>query len=132
MIRARLMLALTALLLVAGVSWAAQTQTPVAAAGLPGVVITTVAQGATVLATDQDTLTGKVAQIVKLTDVDGREFVLLVRLQRASNGLFLDIVGEATIGQLDTRVAAMAITGNSHPSTAEDATDTAVLADAQD
>lgn len=126
--RARLALVMAALVLVASVAWAAQTQTAAQVVGLPPLVITTVAQSAEVLATDEATLTGKAAHVVKLTDVNGSEVVLLIRVQRVSNGLFLDVVGEATIGELTTRVAAMAITGNSHPSTAEDATDTAVLA----
>lgn len=132
MSQTKALLALLALVLVASVSWAAQTQTSMAAAGLPGVVVTAVAQSAEVLATDQDTLTGKLVHVVSCTTVDGYPFVLLVRVQKVSNGLFIDIVGEATIGELTTRVAAMAITGNSHPSTEEDAADTAALAAAAD
>lgn len=118
-----------ALVASAGV-FAAQTQTSARMGGLPLLTITTQAQTATVLATDDGSSASKLCHVVSCTTVDGHPFVLLVRLQKASNGLFLDVIGEATIGELTTRVTAMEITGGSHPSPTKDAIDTAVLADA--
>lgn len=40
----------------------------------------------------------------------------------------LDIVGEATIGELTTRTTGMTITGGIHPTVGDDAIDVAVLA----
>lgn len=111
---------------------AAQTQTAVDVAGLPPVVITAQAQTASVLATDPGTSSSKRAHVLSLTTVDGYPVVILLRVEHASNGLFIDVIGEASIGELTTRVAAMAITGSSHPSPADDAIDAAVLADAAD
>lgn len=126
------MLALVLALIASVGVFAAQTQTSARVGGLPHLTITTQAQTATVLATDDTSSPNKLCHVVSCTTVDGYPFVLLVRLQKASNGLFLDVIGEATIGELTTRVNAMAITGGSHPSPSEDAIDTAVLADAAD
>lgn len=111
-----------------GAARAAQTQTPLTMAGVPDLTITCVAQAVEVLATDPGTSSHKRAQVVQITDVDGREFFLLVRVERAVNGLFLDIVGEATVGELTTRTTGMTITGGIHPTVGEDAIDVAVLA----
>lgn len=111
---------------------AAQTQTAIDVAGLPQVVVTAQAQTASVLATDTGLSGSKRAHVISLTTVDGYPVVLLVRVQHAANGLFIDVIGEATIGELTTRVTAMTITGSSHPSPAKDAIDTAALADAAD
>lgn len=120
------MLALV-LVLVASFAWAAQTQTSLKLAGLPPVVITTSAQAATVLATDAGTNASKRVHVVKLTNVNGVENVLLIRVQRATNGLFVDVVLEATIGEVSTRSTATTLTGSSHPSPTKDAIDTAAL-----
>lgn len=112
-------------------AYAAQVQTTLDVAGLPQVVVTAQAQTATVLATNDDS-PSKSVHVISCTTVDGYPFVLLLRVQNATNGLFIDVIGEASIGELTTRVTAMTITGSSHPSTAKDAIDTAVLADAVD
>lgn len=127
------MLLLAALLLAVTFNvYAEQTQTPVTVAGLPDFVVTAQAQTAEVLATDTGTVGSKRAHVISMTTVDGYPVVLLVRIQKAPNGIFLDIIGEATIGELTTRVGSMEITGSSHPSTEEDAVDTAVLEAAAD
>lgn len=121
-------LVLAVMLVVGSIVHADQAQTPLTMAGVPNLVITAVAQDVEVLATDAGSVPSKRAQVIKFTDVDEREFVLLVRLQRSGNGLFLDLVPEATIGELTTRVNALAITGSAHPSPGEDTVDAAVLA----
>lgn len=55
---------------------------------------------------------------------------LMVRIQRATNGLFIDVVTASTLAQLDTNVGSMDFSGRSHPSPTEDAVDTAALLDA--
>jgi hypothetical protein len=121
--------ALAVALLICAVVYAAQVQTTLDITRKP-VILTAVGKDAAVLATDTGSNANKRAQVVTIDLSDAAETtaVLLVRVQDAPNGLFIDIVGEATIGELSTRVSAMTLTGNSHPSTAEDAIDTAVIA----
>lgn len=125
-------IAVFALLLVAAFglrAYAAQAQTTgIGISGLPQITITAAGQAVSVLATDPGTLASKRAQVVQFTDVDGRTFVVLVRAQKSPTGFYLDLVAEASIGELTTRVAAMTLTGASHPAPAADAVDTAVLA----
>lgn len=82
---------------------------------------------ATVDELDTGSRPDKRAAIVNLV-VHDRPVVLLVRLQHANNGLFVDVVADATIGEVDTRTGAMSLTARSHPSPTEDAVDTAILA----
>lgn len=126
--RNKVFVAVLAVLLVATFAWAQQVQTAFSVLGLPQVVVTAEAQTASVLATDEGTVASKRAHVISMTTVDGYPVVLLVRVQKAPNGLFVDVIGEASIGELTTRVSALELTGGSHPSPAEDDVDTAVLA----
>lgn len=69
--------------------------------------------------------------VIVTGEVNSQAFALLVRVQRAPNGLFLDLVIDQSLAALDTRVGAMNLTSRSHPAPAEDAIDTAILAAAQ-
>lgn len=120
---------LFALLLVCAVFgprvWAANTNSALSMAGLP-VVLSVDGDSAAVDELDPGTSATKRAAVVGF-DVHGRAVVVLVRIQRASNGLFIDLVGDNTIGEVTTRTTAMNLSGRSHPAAAKDAIDTAIL-----
>lgn len=62
--------------------------------------------------------------------VSGQAVVVLVRVQQAPNGLFVDLVPSNTIGNLETAVGSMDLSATvpSHPSPADDAIDAAAIA----
>lgn len=60
--------------------------------------------------------------------VSGQAVKLLLRVQKASNGLFIDACVSDTDANLSTLVNAMNLSGRSHPSPTKDAIDTAILA----
>lgn len=60
--------------------------------------------------------------------VSGQAVKMLVRLQKASNGVFVDVCVSDTDANLSTLVTAMNLTARSHPSPTKDAIDTAILA----
>ena len=75
------------------------------------------------------TLTGKCGQIVRVVSNGETKFVL-VRIQRASNGLWIDTIAAETTSALATRIAAFDLASASpgHPSPVNDATDDALAA----
>jgi hypothetical protein len=60
--------------------------------------------------------------------VSGQAVKMLVRLQKASNGVFVDVCVSDTDANLSTLVTAMNLSSRSHPSPTKDAIDTAILA----
>lgn len=91
-------------------------------------VTSTVPAGATVAVTADTTGSGgsKKAMIHKFT-VGGNEFDVLIRVQTTGHGVYVDLVGDATITSLSTTAASLNITTSGHPTPAKDATDTAAL-----
>lgn len=78
-------------------------------------------------------LTGKTGWVGKCT-VNGQEVFLLIRLQEAGNGVWLDVLASDTAANLDTLAGALSlatVTSSAHPSPAEDACDTALILAAQ-
>src|SRR5690606_21421910 len=127
--RNKLVAAVFALLIVAAFAWGEQVQTPFDILGTPYLVVTAQAEEAEVLATDDGSgSSSKRAKVVKLSDGTGKELVLLLRVQRAPGGLFVDVIGDASVAALTSRVIDLEITGVDHPSPTKDAVDTAVLA----
>ena len=120
-----------ALLLVAfvGVAFAATTTaTGLDVAGLPRVVLTVdAATTGDVVATDTGTLFGQRAQILRVVSGGETKFVL-VRIQRASNGLWIDTIAAETTTALATRIAAFDLTSTAtgHPSPVNDSVDDAL------
>lgn len=98
-------------------------------AGLPQITLTLDATAPVAKATDVGTLASKRAAVLTCT-VNGQAVALLVRVQRAPNGLFLDLVAAESVVALDTATGNMDLSAEvpSHPSPEEDAVDTAVLA----
>lgn len=98
-------------------------------AGLPEVVLALDGTAAAVEATDAGSLASKRAAVLSCT-VNGQAVVLLVRVQKAPNGLFLDVVAAESVAALDTAAGNMDLSAEvpAHPSPDEDAVDTAVLA----
>lgn len=76
---------------------------------------------------DSGTSASKRAAVVAFKSHE-RDVVILVRIQDAPNGLFVDIVGDRTIGEVTTRTSAMNLSARSHPSPTVDAIDAAILA----
>lgn len=60
--------------------------------------------------------------------VSGQAVKILVRVQKASNGTFLDLCVSDTDANLSSLVTAMNLSARSHPSPTKDAIDTAILA----
>ena len=77
-------------------------------------------------------LAGDKRALVLNFSVNGQACVMLVRLQTATNGLFVDLVVDQSLAALDTRVGAMNLSGRSHPAPQEDAIDTTILVAAAD
>jgi hypothetical protein len=90
---------------------------------------------ASVIAADDGShnLTGKTGW-VGVCSVNGQDVYLLIRLQEAGNGIWLDVLASDTAANLDTLAGASdlsTVTSSAHPSPTEDACDTALIADAQ-
>lgn len=118
---------LCALLAMAGISLAANTNSPIALAGLPPITLSVDADSAAVDELDDgDTSPSKAVACIACS-VSGQAVVLLVRIERASNGLFLDVLADSTTTTLQTRLNSMSLTSRSHPSPAKDSIDQAVL-----
>ncbi len=96
--------------------------------GLKHVYVTSkCAAGSTVAVTGA--LTGgsaKKAMVHKFT-VAGAELDVLVRIQHTAHGVYIDLVGDATITSLSTTVLGMSLTTPNHPTPAKDTHDTAAL-----
>ncbi|HYE92704.1 MAG TPA: hypothetical protein VEA38_16860 [Terriglobales bacterium] len=128
MSKLKALMVVLALLLVAGLALAANTNTSAALGGLPPIVLSVDGTAANTTAADASFSGSKGAQVVHFT-VDGKDVMALVRVQKANNGLFIDVIAAGPArANLLTAVAAMNFTGRSHPSPTEDAVDTAVLA----
>lgn len=116
---------------VAGLSvWAADTATErvVTVTRKPIELSVISTETVTELAADETTIPGKFAGIYQVSQSGGPAVItLLVRIQDAGNGTYLEIVVDDTLANLDTQTGTLALT-NSHPSAAEDAADTAALA----
>lgn len=83
--------------------------------------------GDVVASSTDDSLTGKCAQIVRVVSNGETKFVL-VRVQRASNGVFIDTIAAETTTALATRIAAfdLSTAQPAHPSPTNDAVDDAL------
>lgn len=106
--------------------WAANTNSVLSMAGLGNVVLSVDADSAVVDELDASGKASKRAAVIACA-VSGQAVVLLVRLQQSNRGLFLDIVADDTVTDLDTRVGSLNLSGRNHPSPTEDAVDTAIL-----
>jgi hypothetical protein len=95
--------------------------------GLPPVTFGTNADTTAVTRIDSNTVTGKRAFLVHMV-VNSQDVYMLVRLQRASNGMFLDLVADSSAANLDAQITAMDFSATSigHPSPTRDATDDAL------
>ncbi len=124
--RARSALLCFALLLLAVHAYAAATtSTGIDVAGLPRVVLTVnAATTGDVVCTDTGTLYGKRAQVIRTVSNSETKYVL-VRIQKASNGLFVDEIAAETTTALATRINAFDLTSTAlgHPSPTHDAAD---------
>lgn len=124
-------LILVALALVAGFTLgraeAGNTADQVTLAGLPGVTFATNADTTGVVRVCSNTVIGKRAFLVHFV-INGQDVYMLARLQRASNGLFLDLVADSSAANLDAQITAMDFSATSigHPSPTRDATDDAL------
>lgn len=125
----RLVLLLAVVLVVAvmsAASRAANTNSTGVVLGLPPVILSL--DGTSAAVDDTHFSSGHKGAAVIACVVSGQAVNLLVRVQKASNGLFIDIVASDTVTNLDTAVGSMDFSGRSHPSPTEDAVDTAILA----
>lgn len=126
-----------ALTVATGLAFAAtSTPTLTPRIGKKGAMVTLEAStAASIIAVDDGAhgLRGKTGWVGKCT-VNGQEVFLLLRLQDAPNGLFLDVLASDTAANLDTLAGSLdlaTVTSSTHPSPTEDACDTALIADAQ-
>lgn len=123
-------LVLAILIALAGTAYAATVvSSSIKITGAPQIYITSSCpSGSTVSVSADTTGTGnsKKAFVHKFT-IGGVETDVLVRVQSTGHGLFIDLVGNATISSLSTSAASLNITTAGHPSPTEDATDTAAL-----
>lgn len=123
--RAHMTLVLAALLLVTGLAWATNTNSTGTVAGLPAITLSLDGTSAAVDEVNFDS--GHKGAAVIACVVSGQAVNLLVRIEKASNGLFVDLVVSDTVTNLDTAVGSMNFSSRSHPSPTEDAVDTAIL-----
>lgn len=121
----RFLVALLAVVTVASLALAANTNSQLKMAGLP-VTLSVDGDSAAVDELDAGTSASKRAAVVGF-NIHGRAVVVLVRIQKASNGLFVDLVADNTIGEVSTRTSAMNLSGRSHPSATHDAIDDAII-----
>lgn len=115
-----------------GLARAQTSTTAIDVAGVPAITLTV--DGVVAVCSNAD-VSGNGTKRVAIVGAEldsGHAVHLGVRIQRASNGLFIDIVTGSSLANLDTRFGAMSLTGISHPSPTEDAIDTAALVDAAD
>lgn len=124
--RARFLLACVALLLVASLSFGAVATNTVKLGTLPEITLTVDATSAAVSEVDVGTSSSKRAARIAAV-VSGQAVVILLRFEKATNGIFVDAVVSDTTGNLATAVAAMDLSTAvpSHPTPAADAIDTA-------
>lgn len=120
------------LMALVGVAFAATTTSTSLGQAIGPAVYLTVDAATTgdVVATDAGvTLSNKCGQIVRVVS-DGQTKFVLVRVQRASNGLWIDTIAAETTTALATRIAAFDLTSTAtgHPSPVNDATDDALSA----
>lgn len=112
---------------------AATATTSVSLAGLPGghVQLTIDGTSAAVVGEDTGASASKRAAVVSCV-VSGQPVVMLVRIERAPNGTFIDIVPSDTVENLSTALGSLDLSSAvpSHPSPADDAVDAAAIADA--
>lgn len=124
---------LLAAIVAAPVLWAATATTSVALGGMPGgaVQLTIDGTSAAVEGVDTGNSASKRSAVVSCV-VSGQAVVLLVRIERAPNGTFIDLVPSDTVGNLDTALGAMDLSATvpSHPSPTDDAVDAAAITDA--
>lgn len=120
------LLILVALASIVGAAWAANTSSTLLVGGVGRVTLSVDGDSAVVDELDPGSSKNKRAAVVNFK-VHDRDVVLLVRMQHANNGLFLDIVADNTIGEVTTRTTAMNLSSRSHPSPTKDAVDTAIL-----
>jgi hypothetical protein len=126
-LRALAFLACVAMVMfVAGIVHAAQSQETVSMGRLPTIVVTADVHTAVVLATDAGTNASQRDMVLKWV-IDGRDVHVLMRMNMTPSGFYIDLVADNAIGELSTRVTAMALTGQSHPAPARNTIDTATL-----
>ena len=106
---------------------AANTVDEVTLAGLPPVAFATDAATGAVVRVDSNTITGKRSLLVKLV-VNSQDVYLNLRLQRASNGFFIDAIAAESSTALASRMSSLDLSSNgtSHPAPTADATDDAL------
>lgn len=111
--------------------YAATASTSVRIAGVPGGAVQLTIEGTSVAVDGVGAGQGKGSAVVSCV-VSGQAVVMLVRVQRAHNGTFVDLVPSNTLGNLETAVGAMDLSATvaDHPSPADDAIDAEAIADA--
>lgn len=131
-----LALLLVAAALYSSVAGARDTYTDqVPAAGIPSLQLTFNGEAASVLSVDSSNathgVTGKRCGAWKTT-VNGQAVVVMLRVQQASNGLFVDAIVEESAAELDTEMGSLDLSSSvpAHPGAVEDAADSAVIAGA--
>lgn len=90
--------------------------------------VSLVGENVTLLADQTGTLVGR-RDLVWSASLGEQPVILMARVTRGANGVFLDLQLATTVAELDTAVAAMALASSvpAHPAPAEDAVDTAAL-----
>lgn len=115
-------------LLVPALAWASSVSTSLRVAGLPGRVFLSATGTSAAVAPDTAGNATKRAAVVAAV-VSGQAVKVLVRVQQAPNGTFVDLVFSDTLGNLTTAVGAMdlstAVVG--HPAPGDDAVDASAI-----
>lgn len=105
---------------------AGQANTTVSLGRIPNLVVTADVHTSSVLATDVGSSASKRDVAMKWV-INGMDIHVLMRVEQTPSGLFIDLIADNAIGELSTRVTALSITTNSHPTAGRDAIDTATL-----
>lgn len=122
--KGRMLAVVLALAVIAPVLWAATDAETISMAGIPSLVLSVDGDSGSVAQVDSGLVASKRAALVTCT-VNGQAVYLLVRVQRASNGLFVDLVADESLSALDTRLDALDLSTAvpAHPSPDRDAVD---------
>lgn len=108
----------------------ANTNTVIDVAGLPPITLSSDMDAAAEDTVDASGNPTKRA-VILTGEANSQVVAILVRIQKAPNGIFLDLVLDESLATVDTRMGSTNLSGRSHPSPTEDAIDTAILAAAQ-
>jgi hypothetical protein len=108
------------------------TKTALEVQGLPNIVVSCDGTVAVCSNADVGNAGSKRIMIFGSQTTGGAPVHAALRIQKTGNGLFIDLVIDGTLAQLDTRFGSLNLSARSHPSPTEDAVDTAAILDAAD